>query len=162
MNSRRLEAEAVRDNLLYVAGKLDPAMGGPDIDHREALTSNRRSIYFRHAAEKQAEFLQIFDGAGVTECYERHPQRHAAAALAMGNSELALRQARSLATTLSAESGARTTGSSSKPSSGSSPGIQPRPEVRECPPSSRRQSRPGSPRRNGRRSGPGRTSFSSC
>lgn len=104
MNSRRLEAEAVRDNLLYVAGKLDPAMGGPDIDHREALTSNRRSIYFRHAAEKQAEFLQIFDGAGVTECYERHPSVMPQQALAMGNSELALRQARSLASTLAAES----------------------------------------------------------
>ncbi|MBL9173353.1 MAG: DUF1553 domain-containing protein [Verrucomicrobiales bacterium] len=105
MNSRRLEAEAVRDNLLYVAGKLDPAMGGPDIDHREALTSVRRSIYLRHAAEKQAEFLQIFDGAGVTECYERHPSVMPQQALAMGNSELALRQARSLATTLATESG---------------------------------------------------------
>ena len=104
MNSRRLEAEAVRDNLLYVAGKLDPAMGGPDIDHREALTSTRRSIYLRHAAEKQAEFLQIFDGAGVTECYERHPSVMPQQALAMGNSELALRQARSLAATLAAES----------------------------------------------------------
>ena len=30
---RRIEAEAVRDNLLYVSGDLDPAFGGPDIDH---------------------------------------------------------------------------------------------------------------------------------
>ena len=32
MNPRRMEAEAVRDNLLHVAGELDPTMGGPDID----------------------------------------------------------------------------------------------------------------------------------
>jgi hypothetical protein len=105
MNSRRLEAEAVRDNLLYVAGSLDPAMGGPDIDHHQALTSPRRSLYLRHAAEKQAEFLQIFDGAAVTECYERHPSVMPQQALAMGNSELATRQARLLADKLAGESG---------------------------------------------------------
>lgn len=105
MNSRRLEAEAVRDNLLYVAGSLDPALGGPDIDHRQALTSSRRSLYLRHAAEKQAEFLQIFDGAAVTECYERHPSVMPQQALALGNSELATRQARLLAEKLTRECG---------------------------------------------------------
>ena len=36
MNSRRLEAEAVRDNLLYVSSSLDLTRGGPDIDHKLA------------------------------------------------------------------------------------------------------------------------------
>lgn len=109
-NSRRLEAEAVRDNLLYVAGNLDPAMGGPDIDHKLALISNRRSIYLRHAAEKQAEFLQIFDGASVTECYERHPSVMPQQALAMANSELTHRQAQRLAAQLGQECGGDETG----------------------------------------------------
>src|SRR5438094_8606222 len=73
MNSRRMEAEVVRDNLLYVAGDLDETMGGPDIDHKLGLTSKRRSIYLRIAAEKEVEFRTIFDGPAVTECYERHP-----------------------------------------------------------------------------------------
>jgi hypothetical protein len=97
MNSRRLEAEAVRDNLLHVAGSLDPAMGGPDIDHKLALTSRRRSIYLRTASEKQSEFLQIFDGPSVTECYERRPSVIPQQALALGNSQLALQLARQLA-----------------------------------------------------------------
>jgi len=105
MSSRRLEAEAVRDNLLHVAGDLDPVMGGPDIDHREALKSRRRSVYLRSASEKQAEFLQIFDGPSVTECYERRPSVIPQQALALANSELVFRQARSLAPKLMAECG---------------------------------------------------------
>jgi hypothetical protein len=103
MNSQRLEAESVRDNLLYVTGSLSEEMGGPDIDHQLALTSNRRSIYLRHAAEKQAEFLQLFDGASVTECYERHPSVMPQQALAMANSELTHRQAKRFAAQLSQE-----------------------------------------------------------
>ena len=104
MNSRRLEAEAVRDNVLYAAGTLDPTFGGPDIDQQQALTSPRRSLYLRHAAEKQAEFLQIFDGPAVTECYERRPSVMPQQALALGNSELAVKQARVLAARLGKES----------------------------------------------------------
>ncbi|MSU35630.1 MAG: DUF1553 domain-containing protein [Pedosphaera sp.] len=102
MSSHRLEAESIRDNLLGVAGNLDSTRGGPEIDHQLALTSTRRSLYLRHAAEKQAEFLQIFDGPSVTECYERHPSVMPQQALALANSELALRQARLLARRLQA------------------------------------------------------------
>jgi len=109
MNSRRLEAEAVRDNVLHAAGTLDPAFGGPDIDHQQALTSPRRSLYLRHAAEKQAEFLQIFDGPAVTECYERRPSVMPQQALALNNSELALKQARVLAARLVQEAAANDT-----------------------------------------------------
>jgi len=56
--SRRMEAEAVRDGVLYVCGQLDPAMGGADIDYQQGLAVKRRSIYFRHAQEKQMEFLR--------------------------------------------------------------------------------------------------------
>ena len=105
MPSRRMEAELVRDNLLYVSDNLDPAMGGPEIDHRLGLTSRRRSVYLRIAAEKEVEFLKIFDSPSVTECYERRPSVMPQQALALANSELTLAQARSLASQLSAEAG---------------------------------------------------------
>jgi hypothetical protein len=105
MNSRRMEAEVVRDNLLYVSGSLDAAMGGPDIDHNLGLKSKRRSIYLRQAAEKEVEFLKIFDGPAVTECYVRRPTVVPQQALAMANSELTLNESRSLAKKLSAEAG---------------------------------------------------------
>ena len=104
MNSRRMEAETVRDNLLFVAGSLDLAMGGPEIDQKQGLTSRRRSLYLRCAQEKQVEFLQIFDGPSVVECYERKPTVMPQQALALANSELALAQAKVLARKLAAES----------------------------------------------------------
>ena len=105
-----MEAELVRDNLLYVAGDLDTTMGGPDIDHALGLTSPRRSIYLRTAAEKEVEFLKIFDGASVTECYARHPTVVPQQALAMANSELTVREARSLAEKLAREGSAESFG----------------------------------------------------
>jgi hypothetical protein len=105
MNSRRLEAELVRDNLLWVAGSLDLTMGGPEIDNKLGLTSKRRSLYLRQAAEKEVEFLRIFDGPSVTECYERRPSVMPQQALALANSELAFAQARVLTGTLEKGSG---------------------------------------------------------
>jgi hypothetical protein len=97
MNRRRLEAEAVRDNVLWAAGSLDETKGGPEIDHQKGLSSLRRSVYLRTAAEKQAEFLQVFDGPSVTECYERKQSVLPQQALALANSALALREAKVLA-----------------------------------------------------------------
>ncbi len=102
---RRAEAEIVRDCLFVVAGSLDSKMGGPAIDHETGLTVPRRSLYFQHAAEKQMEFLQIFDGAGVTECYRRKDSILPQQALALANSDLSLRQARRLARALSMQAG---------------------------------------------------------
>jgi hypothetical protein len=100
MNSRRMEGEVVRDSLLAVAGQLDPTMGGPDIDHNLGLTVARRSLYFRHAAEKQMEFLLLFDAASVNECYRRTESIVPQQALALANSSLAIGQSRRLATAL--------------------------------------------------------------
>ncbi|MBM3996139.1 MAG: DUF1553 domain-containing protein [Planctomycetes bacterium] len=93
----RLEAEAVRDCLFHVAGKLDLTRGGPDIDYPQGLVVPRRSMYFRHAAEKQMEFLRLFDAANVTECYERQHSIVPQQALALLNSEVSLKHARILA-----------------------------------------------------------------
>ncbi len=91
---RRVEAEVVRDSLFFVAGRLEERLGGPDIPHGQGLTVPRRSLYFQHAAEKQMEFLQLFDVAGVTECYQRRQAIVPQQALALSNSELALKHAR--------------------------------------------------------------------
>jgi hypothetical protein len=92
-----MEAEVIRDSLLYVSGNLDQTMSGPDIDNNLGLKSKRRSIYLRTAAEKEVEFLKIFDGAAVTECYQRRPSVMPQQALALANSELALAGAHLLA-----------------------------------------------------------------
>jgi hypothetical protein len=103
--SRRIEAELVRDGLLFAAGNLDLSMGGPEVDHKEGLTSKRRSIYLRSAAEKQVEFLNIFDGPGITECYQRHTTVMPQQSLALGNSQIAIEQSKALAKRVTAECG---------------------------------------------------------
>ncbi len=97
MNPQRMEAESVRDNLLYVTGQLDEKMGGPEIPSAKALASKRRSLYIQNAAEKESEFMQIFNGPSVTECYERKPSVMPQQALALANSELSFAQAKVLA-----------------------------------------------------------------
>ena len=105
MNSRRVEAEVVRDNLLYICGALDSSMGGPDLPHTQGQASRRSSIHLRQAHEKLVEFLQIFDGPNVVECYERKETVQPHQALALANSELTYTHARRLADELAAEAG---------------------------------------------------------
>jgi hypothetical protein len=103
MNPRRLEAEAIRDTLLYVAGSLDFKQGGPDIDHQKGFAVPRRSLYFRHARERQMEFLTLFDLANPNECYRRQESVRPQQAFALVNSSLALAQSRKLASHLMAD-----------------------------------------------------------
>jgi hypothetical protein len=100
MNPRRMEAELVRDGVLHVAGRLDPARGGPELPYAKLLETPRRSLYFQHAAEKQAAFLLLFDAANVNECYERSESIVPQQALALANSPLVLEASRLLAASL--------------------------------------------------------------
>jgi len=97
MNARRMEAEAVRDAMLFVCGSLDMTTGGPEIEHTDGQKILRRSIYFRSAKEKQMLFLTLFDQASVNECYRRNESVVPQQALAMVNSPLSLSQGRVLA-----------------------------------------------------------------
>ena len=106
MPSRRMEAEVVRDALFHLSGTLDLTMGGPDIDHAKGLVVPRRSLYFCHAQEHQMEFLKIFDTASVVECYQRTTSTVPQQALALANSELAVKHARLAARELSGKLGA--------------------------------------------------------
>jgi len=97
MNPRRLEAEAVRDSTLAVAGQLDRAMGGPELDTAKGFESHRRSLYFSHSPDAQMEFLKVFDGPNPTECYQRDESVVPQQALAMANSELSRQMSELLA-----------------------------------------------------------------
>jgi hypothetical protein len=101
MNPKRMEAEAVRDNLFHAAGNLERKLGGPDIDPEAGLKSPRRSLYFRHAKEKRVSFLRVFDSANALACYRRSESVMPQQALALANSSLCLEQARLLAKAIS-------------------------------------------------------------
>jgi hypothetical protein len=99
--ARRIEAETVRDMVLYVSASLDLRHGGADIDHQQGLKIPRRSMYFRHAPEKQMAFLQLFDAAAPTQCYKRTESVMPQQALALANSRLTLVASRRIARELS-------------------------------------------------------------
>jgi mono/diheme cytochrome c family protein len=93
LNSKRLEAEALRDSILGLAETLDPRVGGPAVDPGHAETSRRRSLYLFHSHNEQQKFLSLFDGAGVLECYRRTESIVPQQALALSNSRFALEAA---------------------------------------------------------------------
>ncbi|MFN0166333.1 MAG: DUF1553 domain-containing protein [Bryobacteraceae bacterium] len=97
MNPRRMEAEVVRDSVLFVAGHLDQTMGGPEIEDPQGLKTNRRSIYFAHSPDVQVEFFKIFDSASTSECYERTESVVPQQALALANSQISRDQSRAMA-----------------------------------------------------------------
>jgi hypothetical protein len=94
---RRLDAEVIRDSLLAIGGNLDRSLGGPEIDYQLGETTPRRSLYLRHAYEKQMTMLVLFDAAGPQECYRRSESIIPQQALALSNSPLSFDQARRLA-----------------------------------------------------------------
>ena len=90
MNSGRMEAEAVRDSLLYLGGKLDLTQGGQELENSEALTTFRRSLYYscQPEADGRSSFGAVFDAADAQECYRRTKSIIPQQALALTNSEL--------------------------------------------------------------------------
>ena len=102
----RMEAEEVRDSLLHLAGALDPALGGPEIDLARALTSRRRSLYFTHHGEARMPFLELFDAPDACDAYRRTTSVVPQQALALVNNDMLLDLSRELADRLwSARSG---------------------------------------------------------
>lgn len=100
-DARRLEAEPIRDAMLYVAGKLDASMGGADLDPAQGEKVYRRSLYFRHAREKQVKMLTLFDAASPDDCYRRAESVVPQQALAIANSGISRAMSRTLARRLS-------------------------------------------------------------
>lgn len=94
--ARRLEAEVIRDSILFVSGDLDRTLGGKEIEHAEAMSTTRRSLYLSHHGEDRAEFLELFDAANPTECYRRVTSIRPQQALAIFNSSMTNAQAQRL------------------------------------------------------------------
>ena len=100
MNSRRMESEAVRDSMLYLAGQLDPVMGGPEIDANKGEDLWRRSVYFQHTPDTQVTFLKLWDSPSPNECFRRNESITPHQALSLSNSKVSLAMSRKLAAAL--------------------------------------------------------------
>jgi hypothetical protein len=95
---RRLEAEAIRDSVLFVSGELDATAGGPSGKEDEAETSRRRSLYQLQKRDAFPAMHRLFDGAAANEsCAAREISTTALQPLYLLNSEFMVRQAQSLA-----------------------------------------------------------------
>jgi hypothetical protein len=108
-NLRRLDAEAIRDSLLAVSGRLDPAMYGRSIpiyhafgrDKIETGKRNgpldgdgRRSIYQEIRRDKQNPFFEVFDmPKPMTTRGQRDATNVPAQSLALLNSPFVIGQA---------------------------------------------------------------------
>jgi hypothetical protein len=94
MERKRLEAEAVRDSLLAVAGKLDPGLGGPST---RDFNSPRRTIYQMTIRSDRSSFGPLFDAADSTAMVDRRVVSTVAPqALFLMNHPFVLEQARAL------------------------------------------------------------------
>jgi len=95
MNRRRLEAEALRDSLLAVAGRLDREMGGKAITD---LATPRRSLYLMTVRSDRNTYRAMFDAADPAAIVEkRNESTVAPQALFLLNHPFAVEQARALA-----------------------------------------------------------------
>jgi Protein of unknown function (DUF1553)/Protein of unknown function (DUF1549)/Planctomycete cytochrome C len=94
MDRRRLEAEAVRDNLLAVAGRLDPSLNGPST---RDFNSPRRTLYQMTIRSDRSSFGPLFDAADSTAMVDRRVVSTVAPqALFLMNHPFVLDQARAL------------------------------------------------------------------
>lgn len=90
MNVGRMESEVVRDSLLYCAGRLDRTMGGVELENDQALTTNRRSLYYSVHPEAggKSALGELFDAPNPLDCYRRTTSIVPQQALALTNSDL--------------------------------------------------------------------------
>ena len=95
MSRRRLEAEALRDALLAVAGTLDTTSGGPAF--REMKTP-RRTVYMFTVRSDRSSFGPLFDAADPTAIVDRRASSTVAPqALFLLNNAFAINTAETLA-----------------------------------------------------------------
>jgi hypothetical protein len=90
MNVGRMEAEVLRDSLLFCAGRLDLTQGGQELENTQALTTRRRSLYYscHPEGDGRSELGKLFDAPDAGECYRRTRTIVPQQALALTNSEL--------------------------------------------------------------------------
>ena len=94
-SARRLEAEVIRDAMLFVGGQLDLEQGGPAGDD---LTIARRSLYVQTARWNRSNFATLFDAANPDASVEKRAVSIVAPqVLMLLNHDFSLAQARHLA-----------------------------------------------------------------
>jgi hypothetical protein len=117
---RRLDAEAIRDAMLAVAGELDCHMGGPYVPTQRLSEGNvevdesrpdarRRSVYLQQRRTQVATLLELFDApAVVSNCTFRNTSTVPLQSLALLNSHFARARAQTFAARLEREAGQST------------------------------------------------------
>ena len=117
---RRLDAEALRDAMLSVAGELDTRIGGPYVASKrnsEGVVevpenqdgSKRRSLYLQQRRTQVVTMLQLFDAPAIAvNCAARPTSTVPLQALALLNSDFARNRAKAFAQRLTREAGTDT------------------------------------------------------
>ena len=84
-----MEAELVRDTILYVSGTLDQSLGGVSISNTHAMTGTRRTLYYELFPEAGGTNAigELFDAPNPAECYRRSVTIIPQQALALSNSD---------------------------------------------------------------------------
>ncbi|MFM8396798.1 MAG: DUF1553 domain-containing protein, partial [Pirellula sp.] len=90
MNAGRMEVEVLRDSILQIAGKLDPTMGGQELENKDIFTTWRRSLYYCCQPEEdgKSSLGMLFDGPDASDCYRRTRTVIPQQSLALTNSPL--------------------------------------------------------------------------
>ncbi len=89
--ARRLEAEAIRDAMIFVSGRLDLALGGPA---GADVSAPRRALYIQTCRWDRSNFATLFDAANPdTSSEKRHVSTVAPQALLMMNNSFIRDQA---------------------------------------------------------------------
>ena len=100
-SSRRLQAEEIRDSILFASGQLDATAGGPAGDD---FTIRRRSLYVQTARWSRSSFAILFDAANPDSSTEKRTTSTVAPqALLLLNHQFILDQAKHLAERLKSE-----------------------------------------------------------
>ncbi|MBM83625.1 MAG: hypothetical protein CMJ78_23960 [Planctomycetaceae bacterium] len=99
----RMDAQVIRDSLLYLSSAMNSSMGGPSIKPTPKDNMFRRSLYFLHSRDDRAKFLAMFDDADIMNCYRRSESIVPQQALALSNSELSLTLAARISEQLAGE-----------------------------------------------------------
>jgi hypothetical protein len=106
---RRLDAEAIRDAMLFTSGELDDRQGGPYVATDRTGTGDvvvdekvagatRRSVYLQQRRTQTESLLEVFDAPSiVSTCTRRSPSTIPLQSLSLLNSDFVMRRARKLA-----------------------------------------------------------------
>jgi cytochrome c553 len=98
MNRQRLEWEPLRDSLLAVSGRLDPALGGKSVELTAQPFPRRRSVYGSLDRQDVPNLFRVFDIASPDSSSPRRPRTTVPQqALFLMNSPFVIEQAQSLA-----------------------------------------------------------------